>query len=316
MKQFQFQKQTMMRQVLIALGPIMVAAIYFYGFRVLLLTLLNVLVAVLTEAIFLRKQNKKVSEAVLVSAVLYSFTLPPSLPYWISALGMIFGVVFGKMVFGGFGKNVFNPALVGRAFIYVSFAEEMTIKWQRAALGFPGGFGRYLTESLDGMTQATSLSLFRQSGETLSFWDAFLGRIPGSIGETSAALILLAAVYLLYKKTASFEIMLSYGASFLLFGGLLYGLGVAHVLPPLYGLVTGGVLFGLVFMATDPISAPKEKMAKYLYGALIGLLTVLIRGYALFAGGVMFAILIGNIFAPLLDMLAKSIKKKKKAVKA
>lgn len=314
LKKISFQKQPMMRKVLYSLIPIVLAAIYFYGFRVLLLMGLNMLVAVLTEKAFSWKIPKKVSEAVLVTAVLYTCTLPPGLPYWISGIGMIFGVVFGKMVFGGFGKNVFNPALVGRAFIYVSFAEQMTIHWNQPATSFPGGFTQYLTQAADAVTQATPLTLFRQSGEMLSFLDALLGKISGSIGETSAVLIVIAAIYLIYTKTASFEIIFSYGLSFVAFSGILYLSGVSGILPPHYGLVTGGVLFGMVFMATDPISAPKEKIAKYCYGILIGFLTVLIRGYALFAGGVMFAILIGNIFAPLLDVFSKFIHQRKKEV--
>ena len=137
--------QKMMRTVITALIPLVIASIFFFGWRSLVLIGWSILVGTMTEYIFERTSgNKKgkVSEAVFVTSLLYALTLPPSLPLWIAAVGIIFGVLFGKLVFGGFGRNIFNPALVGRAFIYISFPEPLTIQWTNAASSFPGGFGK------------------------------------------------------------------------------------------------------------------------------------------------------------------------------
>lgn len=305
----QFMKQKMMRTVIYSLIPIILAATYFFGLRVLLLLAIVCVTACAVEWIFVRKTTKKISEAVLVTAILYTLTLPPRTPFWIGVLGIIFGVIFGKMVFGGFGKNPFNPALVGRAFVYVSFPHFMTVEWIEPIKGPLGGLGIY---SIDAVSQATPLLLYRSSGTMLPYKDLFLGNIAGSIGETSAILSILAAIYLIYTKTASKETIFSTIGGFLLFDALFYYLGFSQVPNPLYGLLAGGILFGAVFMATDPISSPKTKEAKIIYGMLIGLITVVIRGFALFAGGIMFAILIGNTFAPILDEAVKYLKARHK----
>lgn len=313
LKNIQFMKQPMMRKVIYALVPIIISSIYFYGWRVLSLLVIVSFFGSLTEWIFVRKTTKKITEAVWVTSVLFTLTLPPATPYWVAIIGIIFGVLFGKMVFGGFGKNPFNPALVGRAFIYVNFPRFMTVEWTNPLGGFPGGFGAYLGESIDTVAQATPMLLYRSTGETLSWTQVFLGNISGSIGETSAVLIILAAIYLIYTKTASKETMFSVIGSFLVLSGLLYAFGFSQVPNPLYGLLAGGLLFGAVFMATDPISSPKTKEGRIVYGILIGAITVIIRGFALFAGGIMFAILIGNTFAPIIDEAVNAIKASKKA---
>ena len=313
LKNIQFMKQPMMRKVIYALVPLIISAIYFFGWRVLTLLIVVSFFGSLTEWIFVRKTTKKITEAVWVTSVLFTLTLPPATPYWIAIIGIIFGVLFGKMVFGGFGKNPFNPDLVGRAFIYVNFPSFMTVEWTKPLGGFPGGFGAYLGEQIDAVAQATPMLLFRSTGETLSWSQVILGNISGSIGETSAVLILIAAVYLIYTKTASKETMFSVIGSFLILSGILYALGFEQIPNPIYGLFAGGLLFGAVFMATDPISSPKTKEGRIVYGILIGSITVIIRGFALFAGGIMFAILIGNTFAPIIDEAVNAIKASKKA---
>lgn len=300
-------KQKMMRKVSYALAPLVLAGIYFYGWRVLTLLIAVTLTACFVEWIFVRKTTKKITEAVIVTAMLYTLTLPPSVPYTVAIIGIIFGVLFGKMVFGGFGKNPFNPALVGRAFIYVNFPKVMTLEWLEPAKGIWGNLSRY---TVDTITQSTPMLDFRASGSMIDLSKAFLGNISGSIGETSAILIILGGLYLLWTKTASKETVIGLLGSFVVLSGVLYLLGVAQVPNPLYGLLTGGILFGAFFMATDPISSPKTSTGKYIYGAIIGIITVIIRGFALFAGGMMFAILIGNTFAPLIDELVKMSKKK------
>lgn len=313
-----FMKQKMMHPVIYALVPVAIASTYFYGLRVLVLLAFNILLATILEYFSNSKiyKKQKVSEAVIVTATLYTMTLPASIPLWISAVGIAFGIFFGKMVFGGFGKNVFNPALVGRVFIYVNFPQSMTIYWNEALTGFPGGFGTYLTRALDSVTEATPMTAFKVSGHIESMQSLILGNIPGVIGETCKVLIIIAAIYLIIKKVASWEIMLSSIIGFTVLSIALRAFGVTSVPDPINGILMGGFLFGTVFMATDPISAAKTSTGKWLYGIIIGVVTVIIRGFALFAGGVMFAILIGNTFAPIIDYCVNAVKKRKKEARA
>ncbi len=135
---------------------------------------------------------------------------PPSIPLWIAAIGIIFGIAFGKEVFGGFGRNIFNPALVARAFVYVSFPEPLTIEWSKAASGFPAGFATYITENIDTISKATPMLIFRETGEMVSSIKLLIGNVSGSLGETSALFIILAGIYLIYKKSSS---LADYGRS-------------------------------------------------------------------------------------------------------
>lgn len=308
-----FMKQPTMRKVLYALAPIVLAAIYFFGWRVLALLAVNIASGIFAEWLFKRKSKKPITEAVMVSAVLYTLTLPVRTPLWIGALGIFFGIVFGREVFGGFGRNVFNPALVGRAFVYVSFPAQLTIQWTEAAKGGIGSLASLLGPSIDTLASATPMIAFRNSGELASIYDLLVGFVPGSIGETSRILIILAGIYLIVTKTASWQLIVSTLLGFIAASAGFYALGITQVMPPLHGLLSGGILFGAVFMVTDPVSAPKTIEAKWAYGLLIGVITVVIRGFALFSGGVMFAILIGNTFSPLMDEIVKALKKPKKA---
>ena len=311
-----FRKQKMMRTVLLSLTPIVVFSVYNYGLRVLILFAAVTIAGAATEYLWERHYGNKPSEAIFVTCILFTMTLPPSIPYWIAILGIIFGVIFGKMVFGGFGRNVFNPALVGRAFIYINFPNPMTIVWNEAATSFPGAFATYLTPGIDAVSEATPMILYNNIGEITKLSSLFLGNIPGAIGESFKILIILAAIYLIYTKTASWEIRLGCLIGFLATGTLLY---LAYDgINPIYGMMMGGFLFGTVFMATDPISAAKTKKGKWIFGIIIGVVTVLIRALSLFNGGMMFAILMGNTFAPIIDYFVKEAenRKKKKAVAA
>ena len=308
----QFVNQKMMRTVLLALMPIIVFASYYYGLRVLLLLFIVTSVGTITEYLWEKHRGKKVSEAVFVTCILYTLTLPVSIPIWIAVLGVFFGIFFGKLVFGGFGRNVFNPALVGRAFVYVNFPEPLTISWNKVASGFPGGFGTFITEGIDAISGATPMVLFTNTKETIDFPSLLMGTIPGSMGETCKIFIIIAGLYLIYKKVASWEIMMGSILGFMATSGIIYYFTDGNVANPLYGMLIGGFLFGTVFMATDPISAAKTKNGKWIYGMIIGVVTVLIRGFSLFNGGVMFAILIANIFAPIIDYFVKEVKTSKK----
>ena len=314
MKEY-FMPQKMMRTVIISLMPIVLASIYFFGWRSLVLLLWVTVFGVGTEYIFEKKYGKKMSEAIFVTCILYVLTLPASTPLWIAAVGIVFGVVFGKEVFGGFGRNIFNPALVARAFVYVSFPEPLTIQWSEVATGLPGGFGTYITKSIDTISQATPMLMFRETGEMVASSKLLIGNVAGSLGETSAILIILAAIYLIYKKVAAWQTMAGVLIGFTGLSSILYFLGNPQIPNPIFGILSGGFLFGTVFMATDPISSPKTVEGKWIYGILIGVVTVIIRGYALFAGGMMFAILIGNTFTPIIDEAVRYSKKRKKEKK-
>lgn len=302
-----------MHKVLISLIPIIVLAAYLFGLRILILLGVVCLTGCLVEYGAMRLVNgktAKVSEAALVSCFLFTLTLPPATPYWVAILGIAFGLFFGKGVFGGFGRNVFNPALVGRCFIYISFPSYLTVRWTEPFSGFPGGLLRY-DGGLDAIASATPMIAQRAGTGTIGYLQLLLGNIAGSMGETSAVLILLAAGYLIVTKTASWKIMLASAVSFMLLSTVLYLTGVIQT-DPLFALLSGGFLFAAVFMATDPVSAPAQDKAKILYGILIGLITVVIRQYSLFTEGAMFAILVANVFAPLIDRQVKQLAARKK----
>ncbi len=301
-----------MRKVLLSLTPIALAAVYFFGLRVIILLAVNTCAAVFVEWLFKRKPGKPVSEAVFVTATLYTLILPPRTPFWIGAIGIMFGILFGKEVFGGFGRNIFNPALVARAFVYVSFPKFLTGQWTVASSLFPGGFIHYLNPGIDTLSTSTPMLVFRASGDLASSRDLFFGNVSGSIGETSAILIILAGIYLLYTKTAFWENMLGMLFGFAASTVFFQALGAASVPNLQFGILSGGFLFAMVFMITDPITSAKTREGKLIYGFLVGLITVVIRGFALFAGGVMFAILIANMFVPIIDVAVKAIKKSKK----
>lgn len=308
----QFMKQPNMRVALTASAPLLLAGIYFFGWRVLALLLVNVIAAVVTEYMFKRKSGKKVSEAVLVSAMLYTLILPAGTPFWVGAVGIIFGIVFAKEAFGGFGRNVFNPAMVARAFVYVSFPGPLTATWTQASQSFPGGFARWLNAGVDTVATATPLLTFRSSGEIADMMRLLFGNITGSLGETSAILILLAMVYLFYKKAIQKEgiigMLVGFSAATLAFQAM----GFDRVVPLQMGLLSGGFLFAMVFMMTDPVTQPRTKQGRYIIGALVGLVTLVIRSFALFPGGAMFAILVGNSFTPIVDEIVGGLQKRKK----
>lgn len=308
-----FLKQKVMRKVVISLVPIVALSTYLFGLRVIILLSVVTAAGILSEYAIMRYINGssvKVSEAVLVTCFLYALTLPPGIPYWVAVVGIVFGVVFGKGVFGGFGKNIFNPALVGRCFIYVSFPTYMTIKWVNPFNSFPGGFLKY-DGGVDALTSATPIILFNKTGETVEYLRLLLGNVSGSLGETSALLIIAVGIYLALTRTASWKIMVSCVGSFLAISTLFYFTGVVKA-DPIFSILTGGFLFAVVFMATDPISAPSNDRSKVIYGIIIGLIAFTIRSFSLFAEGIMFAILIANTFAPLIDRHVKEFMAKGK----
>ncbi len=298
-----FQKQLMMRRVLYALFPLYLFSIYLYGWRPVAVGAVVFFFGILTEYLFMKQRNQKVSEAVLVTSFLFTLSLPPMVPLWIAAVGIIFGVLFGKSIYGGFGRNIFNPAITGRVFIYVTFPTVMTGGWM-----VPGNFGRAAVDVVSTATPLKEMHL----GVLPSLQSLLTGIRPGSIGESGVILIVLGAVYLIYTKTASWRIMLSTLVSFSLLQAVFYYSGITPV-PVLHSLLSGSILFVAVFMATDPVSSAKKKTGQLMYGILIGVVFLLVRDFSLFPEGASFAVLMGNTFASLFDEWGGKFEKRKKA---
>lgn len=288
-----FQKQLMMRRVLYALTPIFLFSVYLYGWRSLTIMAVSLVMGTMTEYFFEKGRKKKVSEAVLVTAVIYAMALPPKTPLWVVTVGIVFAVFMGKEVYGGFGRNVFNPAITGRLFIYITFPNLLAASWMT-----PGGFGAHA----DAVSAATPLMMLHSgSGGELRLFDLFFGLHGGSLGESSIILILLGAAYLIYTKTASWRIILSSFGSAAVLSFVLDLLGVKGAFPALVSLMSGSLLFVSVFMATDPVSAPKKPLAQILFGIIVGSVAVTLRLFSAFPEGTSFALLVGNTFASLID---------------
>jgi Na+-transporting NADH:ubiquinone oxidoreductase subunit B len=255
------------------------------------------LVGISWEILFAIKRGHEVNEGFFVTSILFALCCPPDVPLWQVALGISFGIVIGKEIFGGTGKNFLNPALTGRAFLYFAYPVQMS--------------GDAVWVAVDGYTGATPLSVVASSGmdalqQQWSWWDAFLGSIPGSIGETSTLAILIGMLLLLATRIASWRIIsgvfLGMFALSTLFNFITSDNNPAFAMPWYWHLVTGGFAFGMVFMATDPVSGAMTNTGKWTYGFLIGAMTVLIRVVnPAFPEGIMLAILFSNLFAPLMD---------------
>jgi len=288
---------------------------FFYGFlKVLPLIIVSYVSGLGVEFIFAQLRGHEVNEGFLVSGILIPLIVPVSTPLWMVAVATIFAVIIGKEVFGGTGMNIVNPALLARAFLFFAYPSSMS------------GDKVWIADQIDGTTGATPLGHLLTATKPSdldalpSAMDAFWGFIPGSVGEVSTAAILLGAILLLLTGVASWRIMLSVFA-----GGYLMGLGFNAIganvymdLPAYMHLVIGGFAFGAVFMATDPVSAAQTNRGKWIYGFLIGILAVVIRVFnPAYPEGMMLAILLMNVFAPLIDhyVVQGNIKRRLKRLK-
>lgn len=309
------QMQPPMLKVVYALIPLVIGAVYYFGWRFLAILVLVTAVGILAEYLVARVYGMKVTSSVLVTSFLFALSLPPTVPFWIAVVGIVFGVVFGKMVFGGFGKNVFNPAISGRAFIYISFGVPLTGRFvPPVSGGAPGGFAAWMPQT-DALSSVTPL-VEQAGGGLIPLRDLFLGNTAGSYGETFALLIILGGVYIVWKKAANWHFIASSVLSFLVMYALLFYSGVVGAIEPIHALLSGSFLFAAVFMVTEPVSASQTtNLGRWIYGIIIGSLTVLIRVFAGWPEGVTFAILFGNMFAPLIDYLIKEQKNRKKEAK-
>ena len=260
------------------------------------------------EVLFAMKRGHEVNEGFFVTSILFALICPPDIPLWQVAIGISFGVVIGKEVFGGTGKNFLNPALTGRAFLYFAYPAQLS--------------GDTVWVAVDGYTAATPLSLVASDGMAalqaqIPWMDAFVGAIPGSVGETSTLAIFIGGFILLASRIASWRIVAGVFLGMVVLSTFLNMVGsetnLAFAMPWYWHLVTGGFAFGMIFMATDPVSGAMTNGGKWMFGILIGLMTVLIRVInPAFPEGIMLAILFANLFAPLMDhfMVQANIKRR------
>lgn len=267
-------------------------------------------VGILWETLFAAVRNHEVNEGFFVTSLLYSLILPATIPLWQVALGISFGVVIGKEVFGGTGKNILNPALTGRAFLFFAYPAQIS--------------GDSVWTAVDGFSGATALALGASGGipaiegAAISWMDAFLGNIQGSIGSTSALACLLGGLFLVYTQVASWRIIagvfLGMVATSVLFNVIGSDTNPMYAMPWYWHLVLGGFAFGMVFMATDPVTACMTDAGRWIFGILIGFMTVLIRvANPAFPEGIMLAILFANLFAPLIDHLVVRVNVRRRA---
>lgn len=250
------------------------------------------------EALFAVVRGHQITEGFLVTSVLYALILPATTPLWQVALGITFGVVVGKEIFGGVGRNFLNPALTGRAFLFFAYPAQLS--------------GDAIWVAVDGVTQATPMAIVKEGGlplladKGIGWWDAFLGFVPGSIGETSVLAILVGAGLLLLTKIGSWRIMAGVMGGMIgtsvLFNLIGSDTNPMFAVPWYWHMVLGGFAFGLVFMATDPVSAAMTNLGRILYGILIGVMVTLVRVVnPAFPEGMMLSILFANVFAPTID---------------
>jgi len=282
----------MMRGMLIALAPATLFAIYSYRLSALLLILVSIAAAVGSEALYqyLFKKPLKIKDlSAVVTGLLLALTVSPSLPLYVVAVGAVAGIVIGKQVFGGYGKNILNPALFGRLFIIYAF---------------PGTMAPWLTP-LDALSSATPLQIFRSEGLLTPLKDLFLGTIPGGLGETSALLLLVGAAWLIYKKYANWRIP----ASILLTVILICLLTKQSIF---FHLFSGSLMLGAFYMATDPISSPKTDQGRYFFGVGIGLIIMAMRLWGWLPEGTTFAIIGMNLLVPLINRYTKKRRATKK----
>ena len=294
--------------VLIALIPAFLVSLYFFGLGALIVTATSVAACLFFEwaigKFLMKKETTTICDgSAVITGVLLAFNLPSNLPIWIIILGALFAIGVGKMSFGGLGNNPFNPALAGRVFLLLSFPVQMT-SWPVVG---------QLTAYTDATTAATPLNLMKQIAggniEALkdlpSSFDLLIGNNGGCLGEVSALALLLGLAYMLWKKIITWHIPISILATVFVFSGIMHLVDPELYVSPVLQLLTGGLMLGAIFMATDYVTSPMSKKGMLIYGVCIGLLTVIIRLFGAYPEGMSFAILIMNAFTPLINTYCK-----------
>ncbi len=286
--------KSIMTDVLIALAPVAVVAVLLFGYRALITMLVGTLAAMLTEAIVLRKKDIFGDGSAAVTGLLLAMTLPSSAPWWMVAIGSAVAITIGKQMFGGVGNNIFNPALVGRAILVVSWSGHMAGNiWP-----IPKAFDPFA----DVITSATPLAMGQAEVMKTSLVDLFYGSVAGSLGETSALALLLGGLWLLYRGHIDWRIPGCYlGTVFLM--GVLFGGGFyeSAFLTGIFHLLAGGVMLGAIFMATDMVTSPVTAWGRIIFGVGCGVITMVVRLFGSYPEGVTFAILLMNAVTPIID---------------
>ena len=299
--------KSLMRDVVIAMMPAVIVSVLFYGWSALAVLGVSVASCVLLEYLITKYLLKKPCTicdfSAVVTGVLLALNVPSTTPWWVVFIGAIFAIGVAKMTFGGLGQNLFNPAIAGRVFLLISFPTYMT-DWTRPQ-GFIGG-------GLDALSGATPLGLAKEGGvaaiEGLDYMDMLFFNIGGSVGELSAIAILIGFVYLLVRRVIRPYITLSILATVAVFSGIFWAINPEQFTDPVFNLLTGGLLLGSVFMATDYVTSPMSNLGGIIFGVGIGVITMLIRYFGAYPEGVSFAILIMNCFVPLINKVCHTKK--------
>ena len=349
--------------VILALLPAVAASVYFFGFRVIAIIMVSYMAGGVVEVVFAIIGKHDIHEGFLITGLIFPLVLPPTTPLWVVAVGVVFGTMFGKEMFGGTGRNIFNPALVGRLFITIAFSATMTQSWQK-----PFDYGL----EIDATTVATPLGEYKNAAKASvvnptvvesgvkqvlftsasaakkcilnpqsefdsvkvycvgdgaykkagkhkrieddnlvrlsSYGDLLVGKVAGSMGETCSIVIILGGIFLMFAKVSNWRIPVSYLGTVFVFALIGHRFLPGDIAPPVFQILAGGLLFGAMFMATDPITSPFTKAGKYCFGISCGVLTVLIRSFTSSVEGVMFSIVIMNAFSPLIDQIVLMFK--------
>lgn len=309
--------------VVLSLIPATFGAIYFFGVRALWVIIVGIVSAVVTEGIIQKLMKKPVTitdGSAILTGILLSFNVPAEVPLWIPAIGSIFAIAIGKIPFGGLGYNPMNPALLGRAFLLASWPTHMTIFKTAPNGGTLSG--------IDAVTTATPLNVFRQAKDVIanqsvlpaekvqdagtalsqlydSYWNLFLGKVGGCIGETSVLLLLVGAIYLIYKRYISLKIPLSYIGTVALLTWIFGGTEGFFSGDPTFHILSGGLILGAFYMATDMVTSPVTFKGRIYFGIGCGVITVLIRLVGGYPEGVSYSILLMNLTVPLIDRYTK-----------
>jgi len=311
-----------MWSVVISLVPVIAASVWFFGPGALLILLASSAGCLVAERLFGSRPGSLSDGSAMITGLLLGLTLPPGFPLWMAFLGGAFGMAFGKIVYGGLGQNIFNPALVGRAFLQAAFPVAITTwpakpeNWsmmQGDLFALP-----FISPVVDAMTEATPLGNLKFGDDPVMtpLIDLFFGMTGGSLGETSALLLIIGGLYLAIRGHLNWHIPVSIFVSLFAFSGLFYVLGVSQF-PPLFMLFSGGVMLGAIYMATDMVTSPVTNRGCWIFGVGIGLLITLIRIWGGLPEGVMYAILLMNALVPFINRVSQprlfgSVSKNKK----
>ena len=299
-----------MRDVIYALLPATAASVWFFGLSAVLVVGSSIVGAVLAEVIFAESDARGATlrdATGLLTGLLLGLSLPPGLPMWMAFLGGFVAIGFGKIIWGGLGQNLFNPALVGRAFLLATFPIAMTT-WVGA--GVEGGFMSvydsnlalpFMQSKVDAVTAATPLGMLKFEQQVTPLTDLMFGRIGGSLGETSGVLLLLGGVYLWLRRDLDWRIPVSILLTVVLFSAVLSLVDETRYPSPLFSVFSGGLMLGAIYMATDPVTSPLTPRGAWIFGIGVGVLVMLIRVFGGLPEGVMYAILLMNAATPLID---------------